>query len=281
VDVNPLYLLAEEHADPFRHTWNTWEIDLVFTKVDLRQFPICEKLGITNVVVMMFVVALVLLVIGIKAGAEAKRSLAEGRTPRGIGHVVEVFVDFIREQIVRPQMPHHFEKAFINAYFCTLFFFILSCNLIGLAPAPFGHTPTGNFMLNAGISVGCTWMMIVGCGFREHGPKWIWTGFVPHGVPWWLTPLIWAIEIVGLVIKPFSLTVRLSANMTAGHIILAVLGGFLMMMGASAGASIGAGASAFGYLAITAFEIAIAFIQAYIFTLLSAVFVGMSVSHEH
>jgi F-type H+-transporting ATPase subunit a len=126
-----------------------------------------------------------------------------------------------------------------------------------------------------------TFLVIVGSGFAEHGPKWIWTGFVPHGVPLFIAPLIWVIEVVGLVIKPFSLTIRLTANMTAGHIILAVLGGFMLLMGASVGASIGAGASALGYLAITAFEIAIAFIQAYIFTLLSAVFIGASLSHEH
>jgi F-type H+-transporting ATPase subunit a len=279
--VNPLFLLAEEHADPFMHTWNTWEIDLGFWKLDLRHFEICEKLGITNVVVMMIVVALLLVVVGVKAGAEAQRALAEGRAPRGIGHVVEVVVDFIRGQVVKPQMPHHFEKPFFNAYFCTLFFFILFNNLIGLVPPPFGHTPTGTFMLNVGLAFGWTWLLILGSGLAEHGPKWLWTGFVPHGVPWWLTPLIWAIEVVGVVIKPFSLTIRLTANMTAGHIILAVLGGFLLLMAHGVGASIGAGASAFGYLAITAFEIAIAFIQAYIFTMLSAVFVGMSVSHEH
>lgn len=268
-------------GDPFRHTWNTWDLDLVTHTLHLRYFEVCRSLGITNAVVMMFVVALLLLVIGVQAGNEARRALAEGRTPRGLGHVVEVLVDFVRGQIMKPQMPHHYEKGFFGAYFCTLFFFILLNNLIGLVPAPFGHTPSGVFTLNAGLAFGCTFLVIVGSGVIEHGPKWFWTGFVPHGVPWWLTPLIWAIEIVGVVIKPFSLTIRLTANMTAGHIILAVLGGFLLMMGASVGASIGAGASAIGYLAITAFEIAIAFIQAYIFTMLSAVFVGASLSHEH
>ena len=274
------FLLAS--GDPFRHTWTTWEIDLFGLKlIDLRHFPMFEKLGITNAVVMMIIVALILLVIGIKAGGEARRALAEGRAPRGLGHVVEVLVDFVRSQVMKPQMPHHFQKGFFGAYFITLFFFILLNNLIGLVPPPFGHTPTGVFMLNAGLAFGCTFFVIVGAGLHEHGPKWLWSGFVPHGVPWWLTPLIWAIEVVGIVIKPFSLTIRLTANMTAGHIILAVLGGFLLMMGSSVGASIGAGASAIGYLAITAFEIAIAFIQAYIFTMLSAVFVGASLSHEH
>jgi len=278
--MNPVVLLAS--GDPFRHTWNTWELDFIWKKLDLRQFEICEKLGITNAVVMMFVVALVLLFVGVKAGNEAKRSLAEGRTPRGLGHVVEVLVDFIRTAITKPQMPHHFEKPFFNAYFCTLFFFILFCNLIGLAPAPFGHTPTGTFMLNAGISVGCSFMLILGAGMAEKGVVGFWTGLVPHGVPIFLWPLLFVIELVGLFIKPFSLTIRLTANMTAGHIILAVLMGFLTVgLDSVAVAGIVKASSGAGYLAITAFEIAIAFIQAYIFTLLSAVFVGMSVSHEH
>jgi F-type H+-transporting ATPase subunit a len=281
--VTPMVLLAEGHGDPFEHTWNTWKLDYVFGEFDLRSVPMFEKLGVTNAVVMMFVVALLLLVVGVKAGGEAKRALAEGRTPRGLGHLVEVFVDFIRDQIVRPQMPHHFEKGFFNAYFCTLFFFVLFCNLIGLAPSPFGHTPTAVFLLNAGLAFGCTFLVIVGAGFAEHGPKWIWTGFVPHGVPLWLAPLIWVIEVIGTFVKPFSLTIRLTANMTAGHIILAVLMGFLLIGTSQLGAAAFGvyPASAFGYLAISAFEIAIAFIQAYIFTNLSAVFVGMSLSHEH
>jgi len=231
---------------------------------------------------MMFVVALVLLFVGIKAGNEAKRALAEGRAPRGIGHGVEVFVEFIRNEIVKPQMPHHFGRGLFNAYFCTLFFFILFCNLIGLAPAPFGHTPTGTFMLNAGLAVGCSFFLIVGAGIAEKGFFGFWKGLGPHGVPLFLWPLLFVIEIVGLLIKPFSLTIRLTANMTAGHIILAVLMGFLtLQVDSFAVAALVRTASGFGFFAITAFEIAIAFIQAYIFTMLSAVFVGMSLSHDH
>jgi F-type H+-transporting ATPase subunit a len=272
-----------EHAhDPFRHTWNTWELDFGAKQVDLHSIPAFASLGITNGVLMLFVVALALVGVGVAAGGEAKRALAEGRTPRGLGHLIEVFVEFIRNEIVKPQMPHHYRKGFFNAYFCTLFFFIVACNLIGLVPAPFGHNPTGMFILNAALAFGCTFLVIIGSGFYEHGAKWIWTGFVPHGVPLWIAPLIWVIEIVGLVVKPFSLTIRLTANMTAGHIILAVLMGLLM----TAVNSIGVAAlvrvpSGFGYLAISGFEIGIAFIQAYIFTMLSAVFVGMSLSHEH
>jgi F-type H+-transporting ATPase subunit a len=275
--MNPL--LAS--GDPFEHTWNTWELDFVFGKIDLRDVPGFQKLGITNMVVMMFVAGLVLLLLGLRAGREAKRALAEGRTPRGIGHMIEIVVEFIRDEIVKPQMPHHYEKGLINGYFCTLFFFILFNNLIGLLPPPFGHTPTGLFWLNLFIAFGGTFLVMVASGFYEHGAKWIWTGFVPHGVPLWLAPLIWVIELFGLIIKPVALTIRLTANMTAGHIILAVLMGFLLQQLSFGAAALVYPASGFGYLAITAFEIAIAFIQAYIFTTLSAVFVGMSLSHQH
>ena len=94
-------LLAEGH-DPFQHTWNTWVIDLFgFRTIDLRSIPHFEQLGITNAVVMMWVVALLLVLLGVKAGNEAKRALAEGRTPRGIAHGFEVVVAFIRDEHLR------------------------------------------------------------------------------------------------------------------------------------------------------------------------------------
>ena len=139
------------------------------------------------------------------------------------------------------------------------------------------------FVLNAALAFGCTFLMILGAGIAEKGPWGFVIGLVPKGIPLFVWPLLFVIEVVGLVIKPFSLTIRLTANMTAGHIILAVLMGFLTIEFSTLGAAaIGVyPASAFGYLAISALEILIAFIQAYIFTMLSAVFVGMSLSHEH
>jgi F-type H+-transporting ATPase subunit a len=179
-------------------------------------------------------------------------------------------------------MPHHYRSPYFIALFSTLFFFILSCNLFGLLPQPFGRTATGTPWVNAGLAFGITFCVgILGAGIWEKGPLHFFTGLVPHGVPKPLWPLLFVIELVGLVVKPFALTIRLTANMTAGHIILAVLGGFLTMAISSVGAAVAVGASAFGYFAITVFEIAIAFIQAYIFTILSSVFVGQSLSHEH
>jgi F-type H+-transporting ATPase subunit a len=283
-----LPLLASDN--PFEHTWNTWEIHFYGHTLDLHAIPVCRQLGITNFVATMLFVALLLMVIGAMVGAEARRALAENRVPRGLGGIFETIVQFVRDEILRPNMPHHYRHPFYGALFCTFFFFILFCNLIGLLPEPFGHTPTGTPWVTGALSFGATFLIgIVAGGSVEKGhgnpilgfPKFL-VGLVPGGVPWALWPLLFVIELVGIVVKPFALMIRLWANMTAGHIILAVLIGFLSMSFQSIGSAIAVkGASAFGYFAITAFEIAIAFIQAYIFTTLSSVFVGAALSHEH
>ncbi|MCE9637213.1 MAG: F0F1 ATP synthase subunit A [Planctomycetes bacterium] len=283
-----LPLLASDN--PFEHTWNTWEIHFYAWSVDLRDYEICRKLGITNFVLSMLVVALVLLLVGAIVGREARRAVAENRTPRGLGGIFEVIVQYLRDEVLKGNLPHHYKQPFYSALFCTFFFFILFCNLIGLLPQPFGHTPTGTPWVTGALAFGGTFLIgIVGGGSVEKGhgnpilgfPKFL-IGLVPKGVPLPLWPLLFVIELVGIFVKPFALMIRLWANMTAGHIILAVLSGFLSMTFASIGSAIAVkGASAFGFLAITGFEIAIAFIQAYIFTTLSSVFVGAALSHEH
>lgn len=266
---------------PFEHTWNTWLVEFYAWHVDLRDYEITRKLGITNAVATMIFIVLLLSAVGIRAGNEAKRAIAENRVPRGLAGIVETLVQFVRDQILRPNLPHHWRSPYFISLFCTLFFFILTSNLLGLLPQPFGHTATGSPWVNGALAFGVTFIVgIWGAGFYEHG-----LGFFGHIAPHAPWPVRWIIlfpiEFLGLFVKPFALTIRLTANMTAGHIILAVLSGFMVTFGHSVGASIGASASALGYVAITAFEIAIAFIQAYIFTVLSSVFVGASLSHEH
>lgn len=266
---------------PFEHTWNSWSLHLYKWEIHLDQIEILHKLGVTNFVVMMLTAAVVVLFLGLRAGAEARRAQAEGRVPRGLAHVVEVVVQFIRDEMMRPNMPHHYKAPFLIAVFSTFFFFILTCNLIGLVPQPFGHTATGTPWVTGALAFGGTLMLIFGAGFYEHG-----LGYFAHLAPpspWWVRwPLLFPIEVMGQFVKPFALMIRLAANMTAGHIILAVLAGFLTLSDLGIGSMVAVkGASAFGFFAITAFEIAIAFIQAYIFTILSIVFVGASLSHEH
>lgn len=283
----PPALLAA--GDPFQHTWNVWGVEFYRWIVHFDRIPLMKSLGMTNAVVTMLFVALLLTVVGLRAGAEARRAIAENRAPRGLAAAIESVVQFIRDEMMRPNMPHHHRSPYFVALFATMFFFVLTCNLLGLLPQPFGRTATGSPWVNAGLAFGITYVVgILGGGFREHG-----VGFLAHIAPpapfavRWL--ILWPIEFLGLIVKPFALTIRLTANMTAGHIILAVLIGFLshafkdavtgeIAWGTTAAVWI---PSAFGYFAITAFEIAIAFIQAYIFTVLSTVFVGASLAHEH
>ena len=274
-----LHLLAA--GDPYEHTWNSWTIHLYRWDIHLNNIPGFEALGITKFVVMMLCAAALVLFMGIKAGNEAKRAREEGRVPRGLAHIIEVVVQFIRDDMMAPNMPHHYRSPFLVAVFATFFFFILTCNLIGLFPQPFGSTATGTFWVSGALAFGVTLVMMFGAGIYEHG----FFGYLAHLAPpapaavRWI--VLWPIEFVGQLVKPFALMIRLAANMTAGHIILAVLAGFLVPAAWSIGTSVAVGASAFGFFAITAFEIAIAFIQAYIFTILSIVFVGASLSHEH
>ncbi len=267
---------------PFQHTWNSWSLHFYWLDIRLDHIPLLRDLYVTKSVVMMVAAALIVLLLGLRAGAEARRAQAEGRVPRGLAHGVEVFVEFIRDDMMRPNMPHHFKAPFLISVFCTIFFFILTCNLLGLLPQPFGYTATGAHWVTGALGFGITLMLIFGAGIYEHGP----IGYVAHlapPAPWWIRwPLLLPIEFIGQFVKPFALMIRLAANMTAGHIILAVLSGFLIIDGLGIGSLIAVkGASAFGFFAITAFEIMIAVIQAYIFTILSVVFVGASLSHEH
>lgn len=204
---------------------------------------------------------------------------------RGLfANMVEAAALFIRDEVAKPGLgEHHYRKWF--PYVATLFFFILACNLIGLLPPPLGMTATGNVSVTAALAGLTLFAMIIG-GISEKGPFGFWVSLVPHGVPWWLWPMVFIIEVFGLLTKPFALTVRLFANMTAGHVILAVLGGFLAFGNVALGdflarsVYVGVPTVAF-YLFISIFEIAIAFIQAYIFSYLSSIFIGLMLSHEH
>ena len=194
---------------------------------------------------------------------------------------MEVFVQFFRDQVIKGALPHHWKSTFLNSIFLTFFFLILFCNLLGLLPPPFGHTATGSPWVTGALAFFGTFAFILVLGMIEKGVVKFWLGLVPPGVPWWLWPMLFLIEVVGVVVKPFALMVRLAANMTAGHIILAVLIGFLTASMSAMSAALVLPASAAGFAAITLFEIGIAFIQAYIYTHLSAVFVGLALSHDH
>jgi F-type H+-transporting ATPase subunit a len=141
---------------------------------------------------------------------------------------------------------------------------------------PFGATATGNISVTMALAV-CSLIVLVASGMVAQGPIKFWVSLVPSGVPFILWPLLFVIEVVGLIAKHIALTIRLFANMTAGHIVLAVLVAFIIV----SRSYIIAVPSVLGGVAISLLEIFVAFLQAYIFTFLSAVFVGAALHPDH
>ena len=143
------------------------------------------------------------------AFAPVRRSIRQGGSGV-VGKVLAGWVTWIRDEMVYPNMGEKTGRKFLP-FFLSLFFFILFMNLFGLIPA--GATATASVYVCAALAVITLSMMLIG-GMIVQGPIKFWVSLVPHGVPGWLLPLIFPLEIIGLVIKPIALTVRLAANMT-------------------------------------------------------------------
>jgi len=207
--------------------------------------------------------------------------------PAGPANLVEAVCEFLRKQVAEPSLHEHTDR-FIK-FLWTVFFFILTVNLLGLLPiAPFagvfgthfGGTATGNIWVTGTLAL-ITLGMIVVNGLRFGGTQWL-AHFCPG--PLWLAPLLVPLEIVGLFAKAFALAVRLFANMIAGHILLAVLIGFILSVGASnwlAGLGLAFLAVIPGAIFVTLLEIFVAMLQAFIFTFLTALFIGQAVVFHH
>jgi len=225
---------------------------------------------ITKWVLMLWVSLFLCALIFIPIGMKLKKSRM-GSESRWV-NMWEALIGFVHDEIVEPNFDHKHIKIAMP-YFCSLFFFILFCNLVGLVPGM--STATGNLGVTLGLAL-LTLAGMIGVGVIKQGPLWIIKGIVPGGVPGMLFPLLWVIELLGLAIKPFALTVRLFANMTAGHVVIIIFI-YLVMMFQSYAVGIG---SVTGSLMIYLLELLVAFIQAYIFAALSAMFIGASV-HAH
>ncbi|MBM3984451.1 MAG: F0F1 ATP synthase subunit A, partial [Planctomycetes bacterium] len=219
-----------------------------------------------------------LLVAALAAARSARRQA--GQAPRGRAfHLIESIVLFVRDDMVYAVMGkehgRHFTKLFL-----TQFFFILFMNLFGLIPlamlglGSLGATATANLAVTAALAL-TTLVAIHVAGMRQHGFVHHWQNFIPHGLPWFVLPIMIPVEIVGMLVKPAALTIRLFANMTAGHLVMLGFFGLVYLFG---GMGLPALAMA---IAIACLELFVCFVQAYIFTYLSIVFVGASVHPEH
>lgn len=196
----------------------------------------------------------------------------QDEVPRGLTNLLEVFIVFVRDEICIPHMGEADGRR-MTPMFCSIWFFVLGLNMMGLIPL--FSTATANIGVTAGLAT-ITLVMMVAGGIYRNGMGGFVKSFVPHGIPWPVLIILVPIEVLGLLIKPLALTIRLFANMLAGHIVLFSLIGLGVIYGAVAVVPSIAMACAIYLL-----EIFVAFLQAYIFTLLSSMFVGSMLHPSH
>ena len=219
----------------------------------------------TKFLVMMWLASIVLLVV--LALGTRKKSLV----PRGLYNFLEMLVQFVRSEIAIPNIGRSDADRFVP-YLCTAFFFILFVNLFGLIP--WAATATGNIAVTLALAL-FTFVITQYAAIKAQGIG----GYLKHltgGVAVWLWPIMIPVEILGLFTKPFALTIRLFANMLAGHIVILSLLGLIFALG-SPFVALGSVPMA---LAIFALELFVAFVQAYIFTMLSSLFIGAGLVHH-
>ena len=261
-------------------------------------------LSVTKHVLMLWLVAAVLFLIITTA---VRRYLRQDRmVPSGLMTALEIAVEFIRDTIVRPNVGNKWVGAW-TPLLLTLFVFILGANVIGLIPVfdvlsllnhtvihaseesffarvlHGGTTATGNFNVTAALAT-ISFVAIIVAGARAHGFVQHWKNMVPQGLPLPVTIMLIPIEIMGMLVRPFALTMRLAANMTGGHIAILAILSFVFIfaeMSAGLGVAVGIGLSLPLAVGISALEIIVVLVQAYVFTLLTAVFIGMAIHAHH
>jgi F-type H+-transporting ATPase subunit a len=261
--------------------------------------------SVTKHVFMLWVVATLVFLI---VTTTVRRYLRQDRlVPSGFMNALEIIVEFVRDGIVEPNVGRKWVKTW-TPLLLTLGVFILAANAIGLIPIfdvlslinhtvlhlpedsfmarllHGGTTATGNFNVTAALAT-ITFVAIIVAGARAHGFVQHWKNMVPHGLPLPVTIMLIPIEVMGMFVRPFALTMRLAANMTGGHIaILAILSFVFIFTELSGQALVGIGVGVPSLVLaalLSALEIIVVAVQAYVFTLLSAVFIGMAIHAHH
>lgn len=244
---------GELNFDEDHHPTNARPLDLSITK---------------NVVGMLFAGAL--LFFGFAGLAKNYRNRP---IPKGAGRVLEPLVIYVRDEIARPNIGHKADRYM--PYLLTAFFYIWILNLLGLTPL--GFNVTGNIAVTVCLAL-ITFIIVQFSGNKDYWKHIFWMPGVPVPMKILLAP----IEVLGMLTKPFALLIRLFANITAGHFVVMSLIALTITMRAAFGPVAAFGMSFFLALFITVIEVLVAFLQAYIFTMLSALFIGMAVEeHEH
>jgi F-type H+-transporting ATPase subunit a len=261
--------------------------------------------SVTKHVLMLWLVAATVFVIVMVSVRRYLRQ--DSQVPSRFMSALEFVVEFVRDSIVLPNVG----TKWVNTYtplLLTLFLFIFAANVVGLIPVfdvialvnhtvlhlpedaflarvtHGGVTATGNFNVTAALAT-ISFFAIITAGVRAHGFVKHWKNMVPHGLPLPVTMMLIPIEVMGMFVRPFALTMRLAANMSGGHIaILAILSFtfiFTELFGAAAGMGVGALSTVLLAVPISGLEIIVVLVQAYVFTLLTAVFIGMAIHAHH
>lgn len=235
--------------------------------------------SITRHLVFAFLAIAILLALFLPLAGRYKRGIGRTSAPRGaLQNMLETVVVYIRDEIAKPNLGTKYERHL--PYLLTVFFFVLMSNLLGLVP--WGATATANITTTAVLAV-FTFVITQLAGTKDYWLHILW----PPGVPAFIKPILIPIEIMGLFTKPFALAVRLFANMTAGHLVILNLIGLIFIIAGGFGDVAGYGTSIPALLltvSVYALEVLVAFIQAYVFTILSALFIGMATAdhaHDH
>jgi len=236
-------------------------------------------ISITKTVAEVVVSVIILFWLLLSMASAAKRN--KGKAPTGVQNLLEPLILFVRDEVAKPTIGDKKYEKFMP-YLLTVFFFILINNFMGLIPIPpFGANVTGNIAITMVLALFTFAITTI------NGNKHYWKEIYNPDVPWWLKfpiPLMPIVELSGLITKPFVLMVRLFANMMAGHMIVSVFVSLIFIFASLFGAGVGLAASpvsiAFSVF-ILLLDILVSFIQAYVFTLLSALYFGMATADHH
>jgi len=252
----------------FHFPWGHWEIPSFLVEVGITKFVLLEMLAAT-IAVALFVP----LAHRLRGGQPAK-----GR----FWNMIEFLLVFVRDNVIVAGIGTRKEAAPYVPYLWTLFFFILFCNLLGMVP--WMGSPTGAITVTATLAL-LTLSVVVGTGILRHGPVGFWTGMTPHiegkALAIVLCPILFLLEVFSFFVKHCALCIRLMANMYGGHLMLAVFLGFIPMAAVSLWVWFPVTSlSFFASVAISFLELLVACLQAYIFTFLTSIYIGMAI-HQH
>ena len=247
--------------------------------------PFLTSLGITKFVVLEMMVAAAMVAVFVPMASR----LRGGKPVKGrFWNMIEVFLVYLKDEVIVSAIGNRKDAAPYVPYLWALFFFILFCNLAGLIP--WMGSPTGAVTVTATLAL-LTLIIVITTGFLRHGPVGFWTGMVPHvegkvgpvNLATVLSPVLFCLEVFSFFVKHCTLCIRLMANMFGGHLMMAVFAGFIAMSALSGSLVIWIPVtflSVVTSVALSFLELLVAVLQAYIFTFLTSIYIGMAI-HQH